>query len=111
MAAAAASEGVADDIRAQNNLQALIRQQIAKVREAITNQKDRAAAIRELRIALIASRREEDALRQQQKEDAAESVHPRSKRARRVWSLTSSWRTSTRTTPARWRSGSGGSRS
>ena len=71
IAAAADTAGVQDDIRRQNELQALIKIQIAKVRERIKGEQERKAAIRDLRIALIASRREEDALRQQQAEERA----------------------------------------
>ena len=69
--AAAETEGVADDIRAQDRIQALIKQQIQKVRDRIADEQTRRAAIRELRLALIASRAEEDALRAQQRADAA----------------------------------------
>lgn len=66
--AAEDTQGVADDIRAQNRLQALIKDQIAAIRRNITDEKARAQAIRELRQALIDSRREEDALRREQRE-------------------------------------------
>jgi TP901 family phage tail tape measure protein len=69
---AAATEGLADDIRAQDRIQALIKQQIAKVRAQVQDEKLRAQAVRELRIALIASRREEDALRAERAQQAAE---------------------------------------
>lgn len=52
-------------IRFEDRLQALIKKQIEKVRNQIKDEKARAAAVRELRLALIASRREEDALRQE----------------------------------------------
>jgi TP901 family phage tail tape measure protein len=69
--AAAATEGLADDIRAQNRIQALIKQQITKVRERIRDEKLRKQAIRELRQALIDSRREEEALLREQAADRA----------------------------------------
>ena len=69
--AAAETEGVADDIRAQDRIQALIKQQITKVRARIADEQTRKAAIRELRLALISSRQEEDALRAQQRADVA----------------------------------------
>jgi len=72
--AAAATSGLQDDIRAQNNLQALIQQQIKKIRDRVKDEQARKAAIRELRIALIASRREEEALRQEQKQQAQEQA-------------------------------------
>jgi TP901 family phage tail tape measure protein len=71
VSAAAETASVADDIRTQNNLQALIKQQIAKIRDRIKDEQTRKAAIRDLRIALISSRQEEDALRAQQRADAA----------------------------------------
>jgi TP901 family phage tail tape measure protein len=69
--AASATEGLQDDIRAQDRIQALIKVQIAKVRAQIKDEKTRRAAIRELRIALIASRREEEALRKERAQEAA----------------------------------------
>jgi TP901 family phage tail tape measure protein len=70
--AAGETEGVADDIRAQDAIQALIKIQITKVRARVSGEKARKAAIRELRIAIIASRNEEAALREEQKKAAAE---------------------------------------
>jgi TP901 family phage tail tape measure protein len=70
--AAEATEGVADDIKAQNRIQALIKQQIQKVRDRIKDEQTRKGAIRELRIAIIASRQEEERLREEQKKAAAE---------------------------------------
>jgi TP901 family phage tail tape measure protein len=71
-AVAASTEGLQDDIAAQNRIQALITIQIGKVRAQIKNEQLRAQAIRELRIAKNAARREEAALREQQREAAAE---------------------------------------
>jgi TP901 family phage tail tape measure protein len=68
--AAGDTESLQDDIRRQDTLQALIKQQIQKVRDRIKDEKTRTAAIRELRQALIDSRREEDALRREQREAA-----------------------------------------
>lgn len=62
--------GLVDDIRAQNNLQALIRQQISKIRDRVKDEKARRDAVRELRIALIASRAEEKRLREEQAQQA-----------------------------------------
>jgi hypothetical protein len=70
VAAAADTKGVADDIRRQNQLQALIKQQIQKIRERIRDEQQRKEAIRQLRIALIDSRREEEALREEQRKNA-----------------------------------------
>jgi TP901 family phage tail tape measure protein len=70
-AVAATTESLADDIRAQNRIQALIKQQIIKIRDQIQDEKARKAAIRELRIALIESRREEEALRKERLQQAA----------------------------------------
>lgn len=58
-------------IRFEDRLQDLIKKQIQKVRAQIDDEKARAAAVRELRLALIASRREEDALRQERAEAIA----------------------------------------
>lgn len=58
-------------IQFENRLQALIKKQIQKVRDQIADEKARAAAVRQLRLALIASRQEEDALRQERAEEAA----------------------------------------
>lgn len=63
-----------DDIQAQNNLQALIKQQIAKIRERVKSEQARRDAIRELRIALIASRAEEERLREEQRKQAQEQA-------------------------------------
>jgi TP901 family phage tail tape measure protein len=69
--AAADTEGVRDDIQRQNEFQALIKQQIAKVGVRIKDEQARKEVVRQLRIALIASRAEEEKLRQEQREDAA----------------------------------------
>ena len=71
IAAAAETEGLQDDIRRQNQLQALIKLQIQRIRARIKDEQARREAIRDLRIALIASRAEEDKLRQQQAQDRA----------------------------------------
>jgi len=68
--AASDTPGVQDDIRRQNQLQALIKQQIQKIRDRVKDEQARKDAIRTLRIALIASRVEEDKLREQQRADA-----------------------------------------
>lgn len=66
IAAASDTPGVQDDIRRQNTLQALIKIQIQKIRARIKDEQARKDAIRALRIALIASRQEEERLRQEQ---------------------------------------------
>jgi len=66
ISAASETPGLQDDIQRQNQLQALIKQQIIKIRERVKDEKARKEAIRELRIALIASRAEEEKLRQEQ---------------------------------------------
>ena len=59
----AAAEGRAQDaIRLQNKLQARIQDQIRAIRNRIKDEQTRKAAVRELRLALQASRREEEAL-------------------------------------------------
>jgi TP901 family phage tail tape measure protein len=65
------TEGLQDDIRRQDQFQALIKIQIAKIRARIKDEQARKEAIRELRIALIASQQEEAALRQQQAQERA----------------------------------------
>lgn len=70
-AAAGQTTGLQDDIRAQDRIQALIKIQIAKIRAQVKDEQTRKSAIRELRIALIASRQEEDALRKARAEQAA----------------------------------------
>lgn len=70
-AAAAQTTSLSDDIRAQDRIQALIKQQIQKIRDLVKDERTRKEAIRELRQALIDSRREEDELRRQRAEQAA----------------------------------------
>ena len=67
VAAAEQTAGVADDIKFQNQLQALIKQQIAKVRDLIKDEKVRAATILDLRRALIESQNAEQALRDERR--------------------------------------------
>lgn len=69
--AAADTASLNDDIRAQDRIQALIKIQIQKIRDQIKDEQTRRNAIRELRIALIESRREEEALRQERAQAAA----------------------------------------
>ena len=69
-AAVASAEGsTREAIRAQDRLQALIRAQIAKIRERIRDEQTRKEAIRALRKALNESRREEEDLRREQREE------------------------------------------
>lgn len=68
---AGAADDIGREITLQDRLQALIKQQIAKIRSQVRDEQLRAAAIRELRLALIASRREEDALRAERAAQAA----------------------------------------
>ena len=72
-ARAAESEGLQDDIRAQNRIQELIKQQIEKIRDRIKDEQTRKVAIRDLRIALIASRQEEEQLRAEQRQQALDA--------------------------------------
>ena len=69
---AADTEGVRDDIRRQNEFQALLKQQIAKVRDRIKDEKARKDVLRVLRLALIDSRAEEKKLQQEQAQSAIE---------------------------------------
>ena len=71
IAAASETPGIQDDIRRQNSLQALIKLQIQKIRARVKDEEARKDAIRQLRIALIASRQEEQKLRQEQVAEAA----------------------------------------
>jgi TP901 family phage tail tape measure protein len=60
-----------DDIRFQNNLQRLLKIQIAKIQDQVEDEKLRKQAIDQLRLALIASNNAEKALRQEQARNAS----------------------------------------